>query len=262
MKGNNSLRSYPVTHSRIQVEKTIRKDEENFIMRRTNKNENVAKVANWNKNDLDMQGRKTGNRKIRTCLTALGLLTLVSMSACARHETAIAAETTSIGAETSVNETGQMTSMPNPFTDHTTLDDAQNSAGFSIKIPNEIQGVPANVFRTLDKEMIEVIYLKDYEAKSDQTGATPDTNVSEPSYTDHTEIARIRKGLYDKQDISGDYTTYSETSTVEVGTRKVTLKGDNGIVMTATWTDGDYSYSISTDGISADEISALIAEIE
>ncbi len=232
-------------------------------MRRTNKNENVAKVATWNKNDLNMQDRKTDNRKIRTCLTALGLLTLISMSACTRHETvAIGADQTSTHAETSVNETGQMTSMPNPFTDHTTLDDAQNSAGFSIKIPNEIQGVPANVFRTLDKEMIEVIYLKDYEAKSDQTGATPDTNVSEPSYTDHTEIARIRKGLYDKQDISGDYTTYSETSTVEIGTRKVTLKGDNGIVMTAIWTDGDYSYSISTYGISTDEISALIAEIE
>ena len=231
-------------------------------MRRTNKNENVAKVANWNKNELDMQGRKTNNHKIRTCLTALGLLTLVSMSACAKHETAIAAETTSIGAETSVNGTDQMAWMPNPFTDHTTLEDAQNSAGFTIKIPNEIQGVPANVFRTLGKEMIEVIYLKDYEAKSDQTGATPDTNVSEPSYTDYTEIARIRKGLYDGKDISGDYNTYSETSTVEVGARKVTLKGDNGIVMTAIWTDGDYSYSISTDGISADEISALIAEIE
>lgn len=246
-------------------QKTIKKDEENFIMRRTNKNENVAKVANRNKNDLNMQGKKTGNRKIRTCLTAIGLLTLVSMSACARHEMAIAAETTSIGAETSVNETDQMAWMPNPFTDHTTLDDAQNSAGFSIKIPDEIQGVSANVFRTLGKEMIEVIYLKDYEAKGDQTTASADDNASKPSYT---EIARIRKCRYDKSsvedsaDISGDYNICSETSTATIGTREVTMKGDNGMVKTAIWTDGDYSYSISTDGFSADEISALIAEIE
>lgn len=243
-------------------------------MRRTNKNENAA---NWNKNALDMQGQKTGSRKIRTCLAALGLLTLVSMSACARHEAATGAEIAT-RAETTANEisaheaaandTDQMVSMPNPFTDHTSLDDAQKAVGFTIKVPETIQGVPANVFRTLDKEMIEVIYLKDSEAKRNQTGAAPDANVSESSYTDHTEIARIRKGLCDKSsdagsaDISGDYNSYSETSTVEVGTRKVTLKGDNGIVMTAIWTDGNYSYSISTDGISADEISSLIAKIE
>ena len=40
------------------------------------------------------------------------------------------------------------------------------------------------------------------------------------------------------------------------------MKGDNGMVKTAIWTDGDYSYSISMNGISVDEISALIAEIE
>ena len=155
-----------------------------------------------------------------------------------------------------------MTSMPNPFIDHTTLADAQNTAGFSFKIPDEIQSVSANVFRTLNKELIEVIYLKDYDANdanSDQTTASTDDNTSEPSYT---EIARIRKGLYNGKDISGDYTTYSETSTATIGTREITMKGDNGMVKTAIWTDGDYSYSISTNGISVDEISALIAEIE
>ncbi|MEI3187328.1 MAG: hypothetical protein V8S27_05320 [Lachnospiraceae bacterium] len=106
------------------------------------------------------------------------------MSACARHETTTRAEKTSISAETSANETGQMTSMPNPFIDHTTLADAQNTAGFSFKIPGEIQGVSANVFRTLNKELIEVIYLKDYDANdanSDQTTASADDNTSEPS---------------------------------------------------------------------------------
>ncbi|GEM_PF-620105 len=227
-------------------------------------NKNVAKVANWNKNEnKNLNANKNfGNRKIRTCLTTLGLLTLVLMSACARHETTTRAEKTSISAETSANETGQMTSMPNPFIDHTTLADAQNTAGFSFKIPDEIQGVSANVFRTLNKELIEVIYLKDYDANdanSDQTTASADDNTSEPSYT---EIARIRKGLYNGKDISGDYTTYSETSTATIGTREITMKGDNGMVKTAIWTDGDYSYSISTNGISVDEISALIAEIE
>ncbi|WP_432628388.1 hypothetical protein [Brotaphodocola sp.] len=242
-------------------------------MRRTNKNENAA---NWNKNGFDQKSstKTTGSRKIRTCLTALGLLTLVSMSACARHEAAAGAEI-STRAETTANEisaheptaneTEQMASMPNPFTDHTSLADAQTAAGFSIKVPEAVQGVSANVFRTLGNEMIEVIYLRDYDAKNGQEDATADNSTSETSCT---EIARIRKGLYDKNsdtdsaDISGDYNTYSETSTSKIGTREVTMKGDNGMVKTAIWTDGGYAYSISTDGISVDEISALIADIE
>lgn len=245
-------------------------------MRRTNKNENAA---NWNKNGFDQKNSTgtTGSRKIRTCLTALGLLTLVSMSACARHEAATGAEISTRAEVTEVtanegsahksaaNQTDQMAWMPNPFTDHTSLADAQEAAGFSIKIPATIQGVSANVFRTLGNEMIEVIYLKDYDAKSDQEDAIADNSTSETSYT---EIARIRKGLYDKKtfedsaDISGDYNTCSETSTAKIDTREVTMKGDNGMVKTAIWTDGGYAYSISTDGISVDEISALIADIE
>ena len=242
-------------------------------MRRTNKNENAA---NWNKNGFDQKSstKTTGSRKIRTCLATLCLLTLVSMSACARHEILAGTEnstnTESAANEASENnpsesETDQMAWMPNPFTDHTSLADAQEAAGFSIKIPATIQGVSANVFRTLGNEMIEVIYLKDYDAKSDQEDAIADNSTSETSYT---EIARIRKGLYDKKtfedsaDISGDYNTCSETSTAKIGTREVTMKGDNGMVKTAIWTDGGYAYSISTDGISVDEISALIADIE
>lgn len=237
------------------------------------------KAANRNKNVLDRKGnvRTTGSRKIRTCLATLSLLTLISMSACTRHKAATGAEistraevtevTANEGSahESAANQTEQMASMPNPFTDHTSLADAQKAAGFSIRIPETIQGVSANVFRTLGSELIEVIYLKDYDAKSDQTDAAADNRTSEIS---RTEIARIRKGLYDKNsaadsaDISGDYNTYSEVFTTKIGTREVTMKSDNGMVKTAIWTDGGYAYSISTDGISADEISALIAKIQ
>ena len=54
---------------------------------------------------------------------------------------------------------------------------------------------------------------------------------------------------------------FSDPSVVVGNT--VTVKGEDGRIMVATWTDGEYSYCISADaGLTVDELAALIAEVK
>lgn len=61
---------------------------------------------------------------------------------------------------------------------------------------------------------------------------------------DSWEAYRVRKGQ-GAGDVSGDYDDYAEVSEEHLGDVTMTLKGEGGKVMLATWTDGGYSYSIS-----------------
>ena len=152
----------------------------------------------------------------RTKMAVLGMMMVLSMTACAGK-----AETKSIGAEITVQETTEeemttetvkvdrgeseesMIGMPNPYTDHGTLKEAEEDAGFKIQIPDEIRGVKAVAFRNLGTEMLEVIY-----------------------YDGDAEVARVRKGT-GAEDISGDYVIDSEVKTVEVGEKFVTIKNSS-----------------------------------
>ncbi len=129
--------------------------------------------------------------------------------------------------------------MANPFMDNETLKGAEENVGFSIRVPDEIGGVSASAFRNLGQEMLEVIYYK-----GDQ------------------EVARIRKSL-NREDNSGNYVDYSEIQNVKIDIYDVTLKGNDGKVVLATWNDGTYGYSISVDetGVSMDEMTALVKAV-
>ena len=130
--------------------------------------------------------------------------------------------------------------MPNPFTDNVTLEEAEKNAGFSIQVPDKIGEFPATAFRNLDQDMLEVIY-----DNGDQ------------------EVARIRKGT-GLEDISGDYTKYSEIKQEKISDQDVTLKGNDGKVVLAIWSDGAYSYSVSLgeQGVSLDEMTALVEAVK
>lgn len=41
----------------------------------------------------------------------------------------------------------------------------------------------------------------------------------------------------------------------------MTLRGNDGLVMTAIWTDGDYAYSITCNGMAEDAVPALAASM-
>ena len=187
----------------------------------------------------------------RTKMAVLGMMMVLSMTACAGK-----AETKSIGAEITVQETAaeemitetvkadrgeseeSMIGMPNPYTDHGTLKEAEEDAGFKIQIPDEIRGVKAVAFRNLGTEMLEVIY-----------------------YDGDAEVARVRKGT-GEDDISGDYNGYEIEEAVDVTGTQGTLKGSADGYALAVWNEGGYAYAVSvTKKITKDEILQIVEEI-
>ena len=65
------------------------------------------------------------------------------------------------------------------------------------------------------------------------------------------------------EDISGDYTQYSEISTRAVGTRSVQCRGEGGMIYTAVWTADGYSCSLSASGgLSPAELEGILSSIQ
>lgn len=151
------------------------------------------------------------------------LLTILSLAAC--------------GSSTESDEP-DIIGMPNPFTDFNTLAEAEKQTGFYITLPDAIGSSNNKIYRAMNDEMLEVIYVNG----EDETG-------------------RIRKAR-GSEDISGDYNEYAETETVSVGGIDVLLKGDAGLVKLAVWTNDGYAYSVSSEaGMTADEMMALVSAV-
>lgn len=122
------------------------------------------------------------------------------------------------------------TQIPNPFTQCDTLDQAEELVGFSMELPKRSW----DSYRVLSGEMIEA----------------------------QSEDVRVRKAK-GTEDISGNYTAYEETKTVDVDGIDVTFRGEDGKVMVATWAENDYTFAVSSDnGISAKEMTSLVAEVK
>lgn len=182
----------------------------------------------------------------KTKMAVLGMMMVLSMTACAGK-----AEQKSIGAETTVQETAaetvendgkeskEVVGMTNPFTDHDTLKEAEEAAGFQLRTPDEINGVKAAAFRNLDQELLEVIYLDG-----------------------ETEMARVRKGT-GNEDISGDYNEYSDVKDVDVNGKTVTIKGTADGYVLAVWNDGGYAYAVSVEKpLSQEELTGLVEQVQ
>ena len=151
------------------------------------------------------------------------LLTVLSLAAC--------------GGSTDSDEP-DVIDMPNPFTDFDTLAEAEKQTGLDITLPDAIGSSDKRIYRAMNDEMIEVIYMNG----EDETG-------------------RVRKAR-GSEDISGDYNEYAETETVSVGGIDVLLKGDAGLVKLAVWTNDGYTYSASAEaGLTADEMTALVSAV-
>ena len=151
------------------------------------------------------------------------LLTILSLAAC--------------GNSTDSDEP-DIIGMPNPFTDFDTLAEAEAQTGFDITLPDAIGSSDKRIYRAMNDEMLEVIYMNG----EDETG-------------------RVRKAR-GSEDISGDYNEYAETETVSVGGVDVLLKGDAGLVKLAVWTNDGYAYSVSSEaGLTADEMTELVSAV-
>lgn len=132
---------------------------------------------------------------------------------------------------------GTLCGMPNPFTDHSSLRQAERAAGYKIKLPQSICGSDRRVYRT-DADMLEVIY-----------------------YKGDTEVARVRKAA-GCQDISGDYNSYSQVERQSTATGFVELKGNDGKYTLANRVENCYSYAVSTAACSREELQQLLKQIK
>lgn len=124
--------------------------------------------------------------------------------------------------------------IPNPFIDCDTLADASAIAGFDVIVPETIGDYNEQTIRAIKDEMIDVVY-----------------------HNGEKEICiRKAKGV---DEISGVYSKYNEESTAKVKEVDVTMKGNNGNINVATWTNGDYSYAIiSEEGIDKAKITEIV----
>ena len=50
--------------------------------------------------------------------------------------------------------------------------------------------------------------------------------------------------------------------TTVIEDNQVTFKGDGDKVMVAVWNDDKYAYSVTTPGVTADEMKALVASVK
>lgn len=139
--------------------------------------------------------------------------------------------------------------IPDPFEENESLAEAAVKLGFGISLPSNLPDAKALIYRTnLRSKMLEIIAY--------ETMAIP-----EPIH----EMYRIRKAEGDS-DISGDYIEYSNCITIEVGAKKVLLRGNGEGYVLATWTEGTYSYSLSVEepstGNSQEKMIEWVKEIQ
>ncbi len=135
------------------------------------------------------------------------------------------------------SNTSQNVQIPSPWTEYTSLDEAVKGSGIKIEVPEAVGDTKADLWMAINGEMIEVRY---------------------------GDAADIRKAILpsDSHDISGDYNDYAQTVTTVIEDNQVTFKGDGDKVMVAVWNDDKYAYSVTTPGVTADEMKALVASVK
>lgn len=170
-------------------------------------------------------------------VTALCAILVISLAACGKQAAMKGGASRTDETRTNEGLGGNSVQIPNPFVDCTTLEDAQELAGFNMTVPGKMpEGYSESAIRVIKNKMIEVIYTN-----GDQ------------------EIC-IRKGT-GSEDISGDYSEYGETNTVSVDDVQVTMKGNDGKVNVATWVDGEYTFAITVNPGGTGMDSAIISEM-
>jgi len=130
--------------------------------------------------------------------------------------------------------------IPDPFSECESLEEAKALAGFEFAVFEAPEECDRRVIRVLKgQQMTEVI---DYDGED--------------------EIFRIRKAK-GSDEISGDYTPYETENRAEVGEISVTMKGSGELIYVAVWTQGDYTYSVSSEsGVSQETMRELVQSVK
>ena len=126
---------------------------------------------------------------------------------------------------------------PNPWQECGSLEEAGKLAGFSFTAPETVDGYTERYIAAIEGDIAQVIF-----SNGDEDDST----------------LYFRKGL-GGDDISGDYNTYDVTEEQTIDGHTVLRKGNDGLIYTATWTDGTYSYAVMCNaGMSAEQLSVWV----
>jgi len=162
----------------------------------------------------------------RTMIFLLCIAAALSFTACSGGNT-----------DSTTGSSSGSVQIANPIVDCDTLEDAAELTGFDMTAPDAIGEFTDCTIQVINNELIQVIYQNGY-----------------------NQIC-VRKAS-GSDDISGDYNEYAESNTVSVGDLQVTMKGADGTVNVAVWTNDGYSYSVQTaSGLSSSAMSDLITGI-
>lgn len=132
-------------------------------------------------------------------------------------------------------EDGENIQIPDPWQECTSLEEAGKLAGFSFTAPESVDGYTEWYIAAIENEIAQVIF----------------------SNGDDSELY-FRKGV-GGDDISGDYNTYDVTEEQTIDGHTVLCKGNDGLIYTATWTDGTYSYAVMCDaGMNVEQLSVWV----
>lgn len=134
---------------------------------------------------------------------------------------------------------GESTQIPNPWQDFESLEEAVKAVGFDFVAPDALAGCDKIAYQAIpDDRIIGVLYLNGEERQV---------------------IIRKAPG---GENISGVYSQFDKLEQVEVDGRSVTMSGDGETVSLATWTDGDYSFSVYADnGLAQGDMAQLVSQI-
>ena len=170
----------------------------------------------------------------RNIILVIGLASLLIV-ACSKKDVSTN-ETVAAGI---VAQTESTSEVANPFVTVDNLEEAAKIAGFSIKLPDNIDGYNRILIEAMDKSIIQTVYQGEEQ-----------------------EIS-IRKALGTEDKLAGDYTEYPMTSEVTLSNNTVVIiKGEDEHINLAYWKKDGYTYAIYASGLSLEEVTKLAEEIE
>ena len=130
------------------------------------------------------------------------------------------------------------TQIPNPFVDYQTLAEAEKAAGYTIKLPEQIEGYKQTAYSVRSAQMLQVVYEKE----------ASQITIRKEAGTD---------------DISGVYIDYAKKEAQTIGGHQTELRGDGTHVYVAVWNQNGYTYSVYADaGVTAAQMTAIVESIQ
>ncbi len=130
------------------------------------------------------------------------------------------------------------TQTPDPFVEYGTLADAEKAAGFTFKVPEQINGCKQSLISVMDGKMQQVVYEKG-------------------------ELQVTLRKMAGTDDISGVYIDYAKKDQVAIGGHQTELRGDGTSVFVAVWNNGGYTYAVYADaGVTAAQMTAIVESIQ